>query len=161
VVIDVHPSVGINPPGPTTREPFAPAAVHELKIDTNGDGVAEVAFRTHFSAENGGQPATVRRNEGADAAGIGDSGEAVVVGAPVSFGSEAQVTESRRVSVLRRLAQRPVLLRRGGCAERVSVHRQRLLRGQGRVQHRARVAERRHGSYGKGRALASDRRGRR
>ena len=38
VVMDVHPSVGINPPGPTTTEPFAPEAVYELKVDTTGTG---------------------------------------------------------------------------------------------------------------------------
>jgi Domain of unknown function (DUF4331) len=48
-VIDVHPSVGINPEGSTTREPFAPEALYELNIDTDGDGVADVAFRTRFS----------------------------------------------------------------------------------------------------------------
>ena len=94
LVINVHPSVGINPPGPTTTEPFAPEAVYELKVDTNGDGVADVAFRTRFSAANGAQSAMVRRIEGADAAGSGDSGDVVVQDAPVSTGSDARVTES-------------------------------------------------------------------
>lgn len=94
LVMDVHPSFGINPPGPTTSEPFAPEALYELKVDTNGDGVAEVAFRTLFSATDGAQSATVRRVEGADAAGTGEAGEALVEGAPVSMGSAAQVTES-------------------------------------------------------------------
>jgi hypothetical protein len=92
-VIDVHPSVGINPPGPTTTEPFSPEAVYELKVDTNGDGVADVAFRTRFSAANGAQSATVRRIEGADAAGQGDGGDVVVQNAPVSSGSDARVTD--------------------------------------------------------------------
>lgn len=94
LVIDVHPSVGINPTGPTTSEPFAPEALYELKVDTNGDGVADVAFRTRFSAANGGQSATVRRIESAEAAGIGDRGEVVVQDAPVSTSSDAHVTES-------------------------------------------------------------------
>ena len=51
VVIDVHPSVGINPPGPTTTEPFSPDALYELKIDTNGDGVADIAFGTRCLGE--------------------------------------------------------------------------------------------------------------
>src|SRR5215218_2272693 len=74
-VIDVHPSVGINPPGPTTREPFAPAAIYELKVDANRDGVGDIAFRVRFSSSNGAQSATVRRVEGADAAGAGEGGE--------------------------------------------------------------------------------------
>src|SRR5262249_20332833 len=69
-------------------------AVYELKVDTNGDGVADVAFRTRFSGAGGVQLATVRRVEGAEAAGAGEGGEVVVENAPVSMGSEAQVTNS-------------------------------------------------------------------
>jgi hypothetical protein len=43
LIIDFHPSVGLNPPGPTTSEPFAPEARYELKIDTDGDAVANKA----------------------------------------------------------------------------------------------------------------------
>jgi hypothetical protein len=91
VAIDVHPSLGLNPPGPTTSEPFAPEALYELMVDTNGDGVADVAFRVRFSAADG---ATVRRVEGADAAGAGDGGEILVADAPVSMGSEARLSET-------------------------------------------------------------------
>jgi hypothetical protein len=94
LVIDVHPSFGLNPPGPTTTEPFAPGAVYELKVDTDGDGVADVAFRVLVSVTDGAQSATVRRVEGDEAAGMGDDGDIVVEDAPVSTGSEAQVTES-------------------------------------------------------------------
>jgi len=92
LVIDVHPSFGINPPGPTTAEPFAPEAVYELKVDTNDDGVADVAFRVRVN--DGAQSATLRRVQGGDAAGAGADGEILVEDAPVSTGSEAQVTES-------------------------------------------------------------------
>jgi hypothetical protein len=94
VVIDVHPSFGVNPPGPTTSEPFAPEALYELKVDTNGDGAADVAFRIRFSTAGNAQSATVRRVDGAEAAGLGEAGEIVVEEAPVSTGSDAQVTES-------------------------------------------------------------------
>jgi len=94
LAIDVHPSFGINPEGPTTTEPFSPEAVYELKVDTNGDGVADVAFRVRVSVRDGAQSATVRRVEGADAAGAGDGGEILVEDASVSTGSEAQVTET-------------------------------------------------------------------
>jgi Domain of unknown function (DUF4331) len=94
LAIDVHPSSGINPPGPTTTEPFAPEAVYELKVDTNGDAVADVAFRLRVSVRDGAQSATVRRVEGADAAGAGDDGEILVENASVSTGSEARVTET-------------------------------------------------------------------
>lgn len=32
LIMDVHPSIGLNPPGPTTAEPFAPEALYEIKI---------------------------------------------------------------------------------------------------------------------------------
>src|ERR1051325_7496778 len=54
IAINVHPSVGINPEGPTTKEPFAPEAIYELKVDRNGDGVADVAFRIRVSVTAGG-----------------------------------------------------------------------------------------------------------
>src|SRR5215203_1510185 len=94
LIMDVHPSKAL-PEGPTTTEPFAPEAIYELKIDTDGDLVANIAYRFRFSpSENGAQSATVRRVEGADAAGMGDGGEAIIEGAPVSTGSEAQVTQA-------------------------------------------------------------------
>ena len=93
--MNVHPSVGVNPPGPTTPEPFAPAAVYELKIDTDGDAVADIAYRVRFSSSEGGaQIATLRRAEGAEAAGTGAGGQVIIEGAPVSTGREARVTEA-------------------------------------------------------------------
>jgi hypothetical protein len=49
IPVNVHPSSVVNPPGPTTAEPFAPEALYELKIDTNGDAVADIAYRLRFS----------------------------------------------------------------------------------------------------------------
>jgi len=37
LIMNVHPSVGLSPAGPTTEVPFATEAVYELKIDTDGD----------------------------------------------------------------------------------------------------------------------------
>jgi hypothetical protein len=91
LIMDVHPSKALDPQGPTTTEPFAPEAIYELKIDTDEDVVADIAYRFRFSpSENGAQSATVRRVEGADAAGVGDGGEAIIEGAPVSLGPDAQ-----------------------------------------------------------------------
>src|SRR2546427_7390208 len=36
LIMNVHPSAAVNPAGSTTREPFAPKALYELRIDTNG-----------------------------------------------------------------------------------------------------------------------------
>jgi hypothetical protein len=94
LIMDVHPSAAKNPPGTTTAEPFAPEAIYGLKIDTDGDAVANIAYRVRFSPSKGGaQTATLRRAEGAQAAGTGDGGQAIFERAPVSTGREAQVTE--------------------------------------------------------------------
>jgi len=93
LVMNVHPSAVVNPPGLTTAEPFAPEALYEFRIDTNGDAVADIAYRVRFSAsEDGSQTATVRRVEGAQAAGKGDGGKVIVVSAAVSTGQDARVT---------------------------------------------------------------------
>ena len=95
LIMNAHPSVGVNPPGPTSDDAFAPEAIYELRIDTNGDDVADIAYRVRFtSSESGAQTATLRRVEGAQAAGTGDDGQVIVEGAPVSTGSEARVTEA-------------------------------------------------------------------
>jgi hypothetical protein len=66
LIMNVHPSAAVNPAGSTTREPFAPTALYELRIDTNGDAVADIAYRVRFSSSaDGSQTATVRRVEGA------------------------------------------------------------------------------------------------
>src|SRR6476469_10573584 len=49
LIIDVHPSVNVKPPGPTTTDPFSPDAVYEIKIDTNGDYGAASAYRFRCS----------------------------------------------------------------------------------------------------------------
>jgi hypothetical protein len=95
LIMNVHPSFGVNPQGPTTDEAFATEAVYELKIDTNGDAIADIAYRVRFSSDkSGAQTATLRRVEGEQATGTGDEGKTIVEGAPVSTGAEAHVTET-------------------------------------------------------------------
>jgi hypothetical protein len=68
LIMDAHPSATANPPRPTTAEPFAPEALYELKVDTNGDAVADITYQVRFSASEGGaQTAVLRRVEGAEA----------------------------------------------------------------------------------------------
>jgi hypothetical protein len=94
LILNVHPSFRLDSPEPTTKEPFAPGALYEIKIDTNGDAIADICYSAQFaSSEHGQQTATVRRIQGALAAGFGDDGEVVVQGARVSVGREALVTE--------------------------------------------------------------------
>src|SRR5262249_15830056 len=49
LVMNVHPSAVVNLPGPTTAEPFAPEALYEFRIDTNGDVVADIAYRVRLA----------------------------------------------------------------------------------------------------------------
>jgi hypothetical protein len=95
LIVNVHPSVGLEPPGMTTPEPFAPEALYELKIDTDGDAVADIAYQLRFASSGGrGQTAELRRLEGAQAAGMGEGGQLIVEGAPVSTAREARVTQA-------------------------------------------------------------------
>ena len=95
LIMNVHPSASVNAPGPASDDPFASEALYGLKIDTNGDAVADIARTgSRFSAlERGTQTATVRRVEGAQAAGTDDSGETVIERAPVSTDLKALVTQ--------------------------------------------------------------------
>ena len=68
IVLDVHPSFRLDSPKSTTTEPFAPGALYEIKIDTNGDAIADICYSVQFaSSEDGKQAATVRRAQGARA----------------------------------------------------------------------------------------------
>src|SRR6266478_4542411 len=95
LIMNVHPSASVNPPGLTVDDPFAPDALYELKIDTAGDAAPDIAYRVRFSASAGGTlTATLRRVEGIQAATTGDGGQAIVERAPVSMGREARVTDA-------------------------------------------------------------------
>jgi len=95
IVLNVHPSFRLDSPEPTTTEPFAPRALYEIKIDTNGDAIADVCYSVQFaSSEDGKQTATVRRLQGVGAAGVSEEGEVIVQKAPVSAGREAVATEA-------------------------------------------------------------------
>jgi hypothetical protein len=90
LIMDVHPSKAL-PEGATTAEPFAPEAIYDLRIDTDGDLLADITYRFRFQpSENGTQSASVHRMKGSD----GDrEGDAIVEDAPVSTGSEARVSQ--------------------------------------------------------------------
>src|SRR5919108_5953715 len=75
LIIDVHPSMSVNPEGPTSAEPFAPEALYELKIDTDRDAVADIAYRVRFSDPAlGPQTAMVHHATGQAAAGDNTGG---------------------------------------------------------------------------------------
>jgi len=61
--------------------------LYEIKIDTDGDVVADIAYRVSFArSEDGSQTATLRRVESSEAAGTGDGSLVIIDAAPVSVG---------------------------------------------------------------------------
>src|SRR5258706_4731603 len=87
LIMNVHPSASVNPPGLTVADPFAPDALYELKIDTDGDAVADIAYRVRFSASAGGTlTATLRRGGGNQAGPTRGGGGGKVLGGPGSGG---------------------------------------------------------------------------
>jgi hypothetical protein len=93
--MNVHPSAVVNPPGPTTAEPFAPEARYEIVIDTNDDAIADITYRVQFSAiDNQTQVATVWKVERAHAGRSSMGSLAVLESARVSMGQRAWVTEA-------------------------------------------------------------------
>jgi hypothetical protein len=95
LIMNVHPSIGVNPRGPTTTVPFSTTALYEIMIDTDGDAVANIAYSVRFSASKGdAQTATLRRVEGAPATGLGENGQVILKGAPVSMGQQPTVTNA-------------------------------------------------------------------
>ncbi len=84
--------LNVNPLAPTLGDSFAPAALYELLIDTDGDARADIAYRITFSPVTGGeQRATVRRVTGVRARESGDDGETLFADTPVSLGAAAHV----------------------------------------------------------------------
>jgi hypothetical protein len=91
--------LNVNPLAPTHANEFRHDAIYETLVDTNGDAKPDLSFRYRFSRkENGKQFARVAR---AEIEGDIEDGhvheewekEQLVEHAPVSFGSDAIVTE--------------------------------------------------------------------
>jgi hypothetical protein len=95
LILNVHPSVAVNPPGPTTTEPFAPGALYEFKVDTDGDAIADIAYSVQFASTGQGQQiATLRHVRGSRAAAVCNDGDIIAEAAPVSVGRDALVTNA-------------------------------------------------------------------
>jgi hypothetical protein len=93
LIMDVHPSIGANPAGPTRTDPFATKALYEIMIDTDGDNVENIAYSVRFmAAANGALTATLRRIDGRRSDRSGNDGLVIIEGAPVSTGREPKVT---------------------------------------------------------------------
>ena len=87
--------LNVNPVAPTLADSFASEAVYELKVDTNGDAIAEIAYRFTFSLkEQGMQMATVRRVNGESARGNSNEGDILFQNVPVAFDAEVSIAET-------------------------------------------------------------------
>lgn len=102
LVMNVHPSSSVSvdrspdaaPTQLTTSVPFASDAIYELKIDTNGDNVADVTYRLVFSPfTSEGQTATLRLIKGPLTKIVDGDGEVVIEEAVVSLDAEPSVAE--------------------------------------------------------------------
>ncbi len=85
----------VNPSSPITEEAVDHESMYEIDVDTNGNAVADRAFRVRFSpVRDKRQSATVRLATGEDATGDLNAGQVIVEDAPVTFASEPEVTTS-------------------------------------------------------------------
>lgn len=84
-VLDVNPE-----PSPAVN--VDPAATYEIKIDTNGDRLPDVAFHVVFEVQGGETHAHVYRSTGAAAHGTGPIGDPVIVNALVSLDGAPAIT---------------------------------------------------------------------
>jgi Domain of unknown function (DUF4331) len=73
---------------------FDPEASYELKVDTDGDALADVTFSVVFSRMDGRSAAIVHRATGHVAQGAGPGGAVIVANAPVSVDDQALITDS-------------------------------------------------------------------
>ena len=84
-----------NPEPSTPKVSVDPTASYELKIDTDGDLEADIAFHVLFTATSAAEAtATVYRATGEEARGTGAVGEIVIADASLSMGASASIAES-------------------------------------------------------------------
>src|SRR5439155_13313229 len=76
-------AMNVNPltsPADTSRLALDPDAVYEFKVDTNGDGVADISYKITASGNGPVQDITLRRATGSDAVTDDPSGAVIVTG---------------------------------------------------------------------------------
>ena len=77
----------------TLASGYNTSAIYEIKVDTDSDALADVAFKVSFtSVLGGGQTAEVRLATGSEAKGRDFIGQILFSGAVVSFGSSPIIT---------------------------------------------------------------------
>ena len=96
IVLNVHPSFALDSPEPTTSEPFAPGALYEIKIDTNGDAIADICYSVQFASSERWEADCDSSSYSGRASRRGRATTAKLwsENAPVSVGREALVTKA-------------------------------------------------------------------
>ena len=84
--------VDFNPEPAGQDVPFDPGASYEVKIDTDGDAEADLAFHVIFSSSSDPATATLYRAAGALARESGPVGDVLLKGARVSLDGQVHVT---------------------------------------------------------------------
>ena len=141
LIMNVHPSAVVNPPGLTTASRSRPRRCTNSRLTrtampspTSHTGCASRLPGTGRKPRRCGARGRAGRRDGRRRSGYRRSGTGLNWSGCTRDGG-------RRLSLLRGLAQRSLLLRHAGRPEQPAVHRRRLLRRQECVQHRAGSAQ--------------------
>ena len=138
LIMNVHPSVRDISTARTRWGPppeLATEALYELKIDTDENAVADIAYRVRSRPPRAGRPRRCAALKARRPPGRATAGRLSLRGRR-SRPSGGAGDPGRRLPLLRGLAQRSLFLRQAGRLEQPAVHRRRLLRRPRRVQHR-------------------------
>jgi hypothetical protein len=87
----------VNPltsPGDTGQLRLDPATLYEFKVDTNGDAVADIAYKFRFSGNAATQDVTVHRATGAAAVSNEPGGELILSGQTSTGNSVKTITDA-------------------------------------------------------------------
>lgn len=83
--------LNVNPEASLQDVNFDPAASYELKLDTDGDSLPDIAFHVLFASSGGESTATVYRATGRAAQGTGRVGEAIIRDARIARDGDAHI----------------------------------------------------------------------
>ena len=130
--------MNINPHSPMTADAVDAESVYEFGVDSDADALIDNAFRVRFSpVVNDSQTASVQLASGRNAAADVNVGESIIQHAPVTFGTEPQITTAGDFRFFAGLRSDPFFADPEGAANSFPVDRPRLLRRQKCVRDRA------------------------
>ena len=90
LAVNVNPFAG--KVGQTTFRPSDDGSIYEIKVDSNGDALADIAFRFTFANSGNGQTVTVKRATGGQSRGPENLGTVLATGTTGSVITNGDVT---------------------------------------------------------------------